>query len=185
MKHERCGFDPWRGKIPWRKAQQPTPVCYLENPLDRGAWLAVVHRVIKNWTRMKPLSMHACHFIISSKHVTSFFPPFVPILTCITTLSNVRGHLELFSIIPLIIEKMPSWSTEIQLIPNSAQMYYILISVITMECWKNFILHLILHRDQRYFSHSPENSTDPFPFLVFQAPISSESESCVQFIASP
>ena len=21
-----CGFDPWVGKIPWRRAQQPTPV---------------------------------------------------------------------------------------------------------------------------------------------------------------
>ena len=23
---ERCGFDPWAGKIPWRRAWQPTPV---------------------------------------------------------------------------------------------------------------------------------------------------------------
>jgi len=22
----RCGFDPWVGKIPWRRTQQPTPV---------------------------------------------------------------------------------------------------------------------------------------------------------------
>ena len=22
----RCGFDPWVGKIPWRKARQPTAV---------------------------------------------------------------------------------------------------------------------------------------------------------------
>ena len=25
-RHKRCGFDPWVGKIPWRKAWQPTPV---------------------------------------------------------------------------------------------------------------------------------------------------------------
>ena len=25
-RHERCGFDPWDGKIPWRRAWQPTPV---------------------------------------------------------------------------------------------------------------------------------------------------------------
>jgi len=25
-RHERCGFDPWVRKIPWRRAQQPTPV---------------------------------------------------------------------------------------------------------------------------------------------------------------
>ena len=23
---KRCGFDPWVGKIPWKRAQQPTPV---------------------------------------------------------------------------------------------------------------------------------------------------------------
>ena len=26
---ERCRFDPWVGKTPWRKAQQPTPVFLL------------------------------------------------------------------------------------------------------------------------------------------------------------
>ena len=25
-RHKRCRFDPWVGKIPWRKAWQPTPV---------------------------------------------------------------------------------------------------------------------------------------------------------------
>ena len=25
-RHKRGGFDPWVGKIPWRKAWQPTPV---------------------------------------------------------------------------------------------------------------------------------------------------------------
>ena len=25
-RHMRCGFDPWAGKIPWRRACQPTPV---------------------------------------------------------------------------------------------------------------------------------------------------------------
>ena len=25
-RRKSCGFDPWVGKIPWRRAQQPTPV---------------------------------------------------------------------------------------------------------------------------------------------------------------
>ena len=25
-RHKRCRFDPWVGKIPWRRAWQPTPV---------------------------------------------------------------------------------------------------------------------------------------------------------------
>ena len=28
-RHKRCGFDPWVGKISWRRAQQPTPVGIL------------------------------------------------------------------------------------------------------------------------------------------------------------
>ena len=32
----------------------------LENPVDRGAWGAVVHRVAQSRTRLKRLSMHAC-----------------------------------------------------------------------------------------------------------------------------
>ena len=26
-RHKACGFDSWVGKIPWRAARQPTPVC--------------------------------------------------------------------------------------------------------------------------------------------------------------
>ena len=32
----------------------------LENPMDRGAWWAAVHRVAQSRTRLKRLSMHAC-----------------------------------------------------------------------------------------------------------------------------
>ena len=28
-RHRRCGFDPWVGKIPWRRKWQPTPVFFL------------------------------------------------------------------------------------------------------------------------------------------------------------
>ena len=29
---------------------QPTPIFLLENPMDRGAWWATVHRLAKSWT---------------------------------------------------------------------------------------------------------------------------------------
>ena len=32
----------------------------LENPMDRGAWQATVHRVAKSQTQLKQLSSHAC-----------------------------------------------------------------------------------------------------------------------------
>ena len=58
-RHKRCGFDPWVWKIPWRRAWQPTPVCLPGDPMERGTWPAIVHRVTKSWTQMKQLSMHA------------------------------------------------------------------------------------------------------------------------------
>ena len=49
-RRRRCGFDPWVGKIPWRRAWQPTPVFSLESPVDRGAWRAAVQGVAESDT---------------------------------------------------------------------------------------------------------------------------------------
>ena len=35
---------------------KPLQYCCLENPTDRGAWRATVHRVAQSWTQLKPLS---------------------------------------------------------------------------------------------------------------------------------
>ena len=45
---ERCrrrGFDPWVRKTPWRREWLPTPVFFLENPMDGGDWRVTVHGV--------------------------------------------------------------------------------------------------------------------------------------------
>ena len=49
----RPRFDPWVRKIPWSREWQPLQYFCLENPLDKGAWLAIVHRVTKSWTRLR------------------------------------------------------------------------------------------------------------------------------------
>ena len=36
-------FDPWVGKIPWRRKWHPTAVFLPENTMRRGAWWAAVH----------------------------------------------------------------------------------------------------------------------------------------------
>ena len=36
----------------------PLQCSYLENPMDRGAWQATVHRIAKSRTQLKLLSMH-------------------------------------------------------------------------------------------------------------------------------
>ena len=57
-RHRRCGFHPWVCMTPWRRAWQPLQYPCLENPKDRGAWWATVHRVTKGQTRLKWLSIH-------------------------------------------------------------------------------------------------------------------------------
>ena len=52
-RHKRYGFNTWVRKIPWRRTWQPTPVVFPVNPLNRGAWMATVHRVSKSWTWLK------------------------------------------------------------------------------------------------------------------------------------
>ena len=37
---KRNRFDPWVGKIPWRRKRQPLKYSRLENPTDRGDWQA-------------------------------------------------------------------------------------------------------------------------------------------------
>ena len=55
-RHRRCGFDPWVGKIAWRRAWQLIQYSCLENPTGRGAWRATIHRVAKSQTWLKWLS---------------------------------------------------------------------------------------------------------------------------------
>ena len=58
---KRCRFDPWVGKIPWRRARHGNPLQYscLENLMDRGAWQVAVHRVTQSWTQRKQLNTQA------------------------------------------------------------------------------------------------------------------------------
>ena len=45
------GFDPWVGKMPWRRAWLPVPIFLPEeSSWTRGAWWAMVHEVAKDWT---------------------------------------------------------------------------------------------------------------------------------------
>ena len=48
----RPGLGPWIGKIPGGGHGNPLQYSCLENPTDRGAWWARVHRVAKSRTRL-------------------------------------------------------------------------------------------------------------------------------------
>ena len=56
---EDLGSIPGWGRSPGEGNGNPFQYLCLENPMDRGAWWAIVRGVIKSQTRLKPLSMQA------------------------------------------------------------------------------------------------------------------------------
>ena len=50
------GSIPGLGRSPGEGNGSPLQYPSLENPTDREAWWAIVHRVAKSWTRLKQLS---------------------------------------------------------------------------------------------------------------------------------
>ena len=51
-----AGSDPGLGRSPGGGCGSSLRYSCLENPMDRGAWQAIVHRVTKGHTRLKQLS---------------------------------------------------------------------------------------------------------------------------------
>ena len=49
------GSIPGLGRSPGGGRGNPLQYSHLENPMDRGAWQAMVHRVTKSWKRLKQL----------------------------------------------------------------------------------------------------------------------------------
>ena len=47
----RPGFDPWVGKIPWRRERLPTPVFWPGK-------FHIVHGIAKSWTQLNDFSLH-------------------------------------------------------------------------------------------------------------------------------
>ena len=65
------GFDPWVEKIPGVGHGNPLQYSCLENPMDRGAWRATVHRVTNSRTRLKRLNTHAWRNRTSTVPITT------------------------------------------------------------------------------------------------------------------
>ena len=55
-----AGLIPGSERSPGGGPNNPLQYSCLENPMDRGAWRAVVHRVTQSQTRPKPLSTYVC-----------------------------------------------------------------------------------------------------------------------------
>ena len=60
------------GRSPGGEHGNPLQYCCLENPMDRGAWRAVDHRITKSWTQLKRLST-ASVYIVYDYSLSLFF----------------------------------------------------------------------------------------------------------------
>ena len=67
MHIRNAGSIPGSGKSPGGGHGNPLQYSCLENPMDNGAWWAILYRVAKNWIQMKRLGTCAHLKIINEK----------------------------------------------------------------------------------------------------------------------
>ena len=91
---KRLEFDPRSGRSPGGGHDNPLQYSCLKNPMDRGAWWAIVHGVKKSRTQLKWLGTHSMHIIwktgISHFDIEPSKSPFTPKLLVGITFSFSR-----------------------------------------------------------------------------------------------
>ena len=61
------GSIPGSGRSPGGGHGNPLQYSCLENPMDRGAWWAIVHKIAQNRTRLRQFSVHACRHTLQGE----------------------------------------------------------------------------------------------------------------------
>ena len=85
------GSIPGSGKSLGEGNGNPLQYSCLENPTDRGAWQATVHRVAES-TRPSRWSTHICHYGIIQNYFTAKLPPAPPIHLLVKKKDFLLGH---------------------------------------------------------------------------------------------
>ena len=84
------GLIPGSGTFPGEGNGSPLQYSFLENSMDRGAWLATVHAVAKSWTR---LSTHASSLITHPiDNIYRELVPFLALCLVLHVLVNQKVH---------------------------------------------------------------------------------------------
>ena len=91
-RYRRHRFSPWEDPL---EEGKPLQYSCLENPMDRGAWQTIAHKVPKSWTWLKQVSMHAFFCIVLLRRLSYFsllfralhsFGYIFPFLLCLSLL---------------------------------------------------------------------------------------------------
>ena len=88
-----AGSIPESGRSPAGGHGNPVQYSYLENPMDRGAWRATVHRIEKSNTRQKKISS-----VQLLSHVRLFAAPWTAAQQASVSITNSQSLLKLMSI---------------------------------------------------------------------------------------
>ena len=67
------GSIPGSGRSPAEEHGNPLQCSWLENPMDREAWWATLHRVAQSWTQLKQLQTHTHNN--NNKNMRTCFAP--------------------------------------------------------------------------------------------------------------
>ena len=60
------GSTPGSGRSPGEGNGNPLQYSCLENPMDRGAWWAMVHGVTKSWPQLSDKCFHTFHYVLGT-----------------------------------------------------------------------------------------------------------------------
>ena len=71
-RRKRCGFDPWIGKIPWRRAWRSTPVFLPGESHVYGRYSIRLQRVGPNWSDLTHTHTHTSIITYGLHHGTKF-----------------------------------------------------------------------------------------------------------------
>ena len=96
-RHKSHGFDPWVGKIPWRRVRQPTPVFSPGGSHEQESLEGSSPQVAKSGTWLKWLSTHT--YTISF-HCCAVLPLFLWTVYYTLFSTLIGGYLDSFQTFP-------------------------------------------------------------------------------------
>ena len=104
------GLIPGSGRSPGGGHDNPLQYFCLENPMDRGAWWATVHKVAKSQTRLKQLNTHThlSFFCCCVFFNASFYLLIFKLIILLYNIVLVLPYIDMNP--PLVYMCSPSWT---------------------------------------------------------------------------